>query len=618
MKQLKNFLIKREQSQARLSFAKREKSRLLAKTIMTLALLLTAATGAWAQEEVLLTTITPTSMTTYDETTPGVVTVVISGIDSYNAYYGWKRVDEGTATITVTAAEGYTITRCVFKQFPSEYPNRVLEDDKTPFVMTINGAGMGDASCFIEASDGQRNSPAGMDGASVIEVYGTAASSGTAVPLTQGTGEKINEWTLTNGMPAGNVTVSVDYYPQATMAEGAVTAATDVAATTDAPLVTVDATKLTGVAKMMYYVSTEATAPAYDAEGWTDVLPTAKDYTEAANLNVWYYPVGTDEGVGGATATYSDGDMNTTALTVTLGAAPTYNVEFAEGIEESDKWTADPNTGVTKGQTVTVTYTGERRVKGVKAVKKAAASGTPLDNATTAWTAGTYAVPAGGLTYSAAITVSGDVTLVLTDGETLTLNKGISLASGATLTVQGNGTMNVNGTNGADINTQVMDASADSGTEAISGSGTVVLTSGTLTATGGKGGNVNDYYPECKGGHGAAGISCTLIVNGGTVTATGGNGGSLTGGNSGPMGVAGNGGAGISGALTVNGGTLTATGGDGGAKSTGEDAQAGTNGRGISSTWTAGTGITFSDSANGTTWTANSGTSSTQKYVKAE
>ncbi len=274
---------------------------------------------------------------------------------------------------------------------------------------------------------------------------------------------------------------------------------------------------------------------------------------------------------------------------------------------------------ITEGTAMTVTYNGTKKVIGVKAEKKAAPAGTPLDNTTTAWTAGTYAVPAGGLTYSAAITVSGDVTLVLTDGETLTLNKGISLASGATLTIEGNGTMNVNGTNGADINTQKMNASADSGTEAISGSGTVVLTSGTLTAKGGKGGNVNDYYPECKGGHGAAGISCTLIVNGGTVTATGGNGGSLTnGGDPGPMGVAGNGGAGISGALTVNGGTLTATGGDGGAKSTGEEAQAGTNGRGISSTWTAGTGITFSDSANGTTWTANSGTSSTQKYVKAE
>ena len=296
-----------------------------------------------------------------------------------------------------------------------------------------------------------------------------------------------------------------------------------------------------------------------------------------------------------------------------------YTVSMKDGVKDADKWTITPNPAE-EGQTVTLQYNGRLKVKGVKATSDAAPAapaGIPLDNTTTAWSAGTYAVPAGGLTYSDAITVSGDVTLVLTDGETLTLNKGISLASGATLTIQGNGTMNVNGTNGADNNSNGEGASGGSGTAAISGSGTVVLTSGTLTATGGKGGNVSDYMPECKGGHGAAAISCTLTVNGGTLTATGGNGGSLTNG-MGFEGVAGNGGAGISGALTVNGGTLTATGGNGGAKSNGPDAQAGTNGRGVSSTWTAGTGITFSDSADGTTWTANSGTSSMQKYVKAE
>jgi len=49
---------------------------------------------------------------------------------------------------------------------------------------------------------------------------------------------------------------------------------------------------------------------------------------------------------------------------------PTYTVEFAEGTEESDKWTAEPNTGVKKGQTVTVTYTGSKKVIGVKAEKR--------------------------------------------------------------------------------------------------------------------------------------------------------------------------------------------------------------------------------------------------------
>ena len=189
------------------------------------------------------------------------------------------------------------------------------------------------------------------------------AKPGTVLPT-----PNVNEWSLTQ--PAGNVTVSVEYFPQATAADGAVTAATDAKATTDAPLVTVDATQLTGAAKMMYYASTEATAPDYDAEGWSDKVPTAEKFTEAGNVNVWYYPVGTDEGVGGATATYSDGDMNATALAVSLGAAPTYDVEFAEDNPEPDKWSASPNTDVKKGTEVTVTYTGERKVIGVKAEKK--------------------------------------------------------------------------------------------------------------------------------------------------------------------------------------------------------------------------------------------------------
>ena len=171
-------------------------------------------------------------------------------------------------------------------------------------------------------------------------------------------------------MPAGNVTVNVDYYPQATAAEGALTAATGVAATTSAPLVTLDASKLTGATKLMYLVnkSTDATKPAYDAQGWSDKVPTADSFTEAGNVNVWYYPVGTDD--EDPAKTYSDGDICATALTVTLAAAPTYSVTFADGIEESDKWTASPNADVKKGQTVTVTYTGERKVIGVKAEKK--------------------------------------------------------------------------------------------------------------------------------------------------------------------------------------------------------------------------------------------------------
>ena len=72
--------------------------------------------------------------------------------------------------------------------------------------------------------------------------------------------------------------------------------------------------------------------------------------------------------------------VDTEAGTASVRAAVpgTYNVTFAEGIPEPDKWTASPATDVKKGQTVTVTYTGTRKVIGVKAEKKAAAPATAL------------------------------------------------------------------------------------------------------------------------------------------------------------------------------------------------------------------------------------------------
>ena len=52
-------------------------------------------------------------------------------------------------------------------------------------------------------------------------------------------------------------------------------------------------------------------------------------------------------------------------------AASTYSVTLAEGTEDADKWTIEPKTGLNGGETVTVTYSGEKKVKSVKAVKKA-------------------------------------------------------------------------------------------------------------------------------------------------------------------------------------------------------------------------------------------------------
>ncbi len=155
-----------------------------------------------------------------------------------------------------------------------------------------------------------------------------------------------------------------------------------------------------------------------------------------------------------------------------------------------------------------------------------AVTATPLDTTTTAWTAGAFAVPTGGLTYNNSVNVSGDVTLVLTEGETLTLNKGISIADGATLTVQGKGTLIANGEKGDDCTWGGEgQAYAGGGTDAIRGNGTMIVNSGTVTATGGNGGNALASNCYNYGGDGGHGIGCALTVNGGNVTGIGGNGG---------------------------------------------------------------------------------------------
>lgn len=220
--------------------------------------------------------------------------------------------------------------------------------------------------------------------------------------------------------------------------------------------------------------------------------------------------------------------------------------------------------------------------------KTQAAAVTTLNNTIKAWTAGSYAVPAGGLTYSDAITVSGDVTLTLTDGETLTLNKGISLASGATLTVEGNGAMVVNGTNNSTAST-------------VAGStGTLILTSGTLTATGGKGQDMTDDFET--GASGGAAINGSVTVNGGSLTAKGGNGGNCIGDLASTHGGAG--GAAISGDVTITDGAVAATGGNGGSingSDAGYDVHGGAGGAAIggNATLTGGT-LTTTQGANGT------------------
>ena len=266
-------------------------------------------------------------------------------------------------------------------------------------------------------------------------------------------------------------------------------------------------------------------------------------------------------------------------------------VSMTYGDSSSPLQPGETSLGDVEGKTVTLNINPKTgyRVKSVTVEKPAEATIT-LDNTTTGWRDGIYAVPAGGLTYSDAITVAGDVTLLLPDGETLTLNKGIGLAEGATLTVQGGGTMNVNGTDSSTAST-------------VAGTGTLVLTGGTLTAKGGDGQSLSNPDPETKGNAGGVAINGAVIVNGGILTATGGDGGSINASTL-PRCNGGAGGAAISGAVTINSGTLAATGGNGGSitiTSYGDDNRGGAGGAAIGGAVTINGGtLTATKGDNGT------------------
>ena len=102
------------------------------KLLSLLVLLMTAVTGAVAQTETLLTTITATAKEQASYSTANVATVSFSytagGSSAYLANWGWW----GYGWIaTVTAAEGYTITKCIFY----DDANRTATDSEAPFVV---------------------------------------------------------------------------------------------------------------------------------------------------------------------------------------------------------------------------------------------------------------------------------------------------------------------------------------------------------------------------------------------------------------------------------------------------------------------------------------------------
>ncbi len=157
------------------------------KLFSMLVLLAAVATGAVAQTETLLTTITATAKEQASYSTANVATVSFSytagGSSAYLANWGWWGYGWSA---TVTAAEGYTITKCIFyddanrEATDSEAPFVVetTEEDKTP---RINGTPIDGGNMWSK-------------GIKKIEVYGYVTPTATqySVTLADGTEDATN------------------------------------------------------------------------------------------------------------------------------------------------------------------------------------------------------------------------------------------------------------------------------------------------------------------------------------------------------------------------------------------------------------------------------------------
>ena len=271
-----------------------------------LVLLAAVATGAWAQTETLLTTITATAKEQASYSTANVATVSFSytagGSSAYLANWGWWGYGWSA---TVTAAEGYTITKCIFY----DDANRTATDSEAPFVVETTEE---DKTPRINGTpiDGGNNQSKGLK---KIEVYGYTPVSG--VTLSQ------DDAVLTVGGETLTLTATV------------------------APANAKDKT-------VSWTTSNDAVATV-DANGVVTAVSAGTATITATATN------GTDD--------TSDDKTATCTVTVTQN----YKVTLADGTEDSGNWTISP-ANPQPGDVVTITYGGTKKVKSVKAVKKAA------------------------------------------------------------------------------------------------------------------------------------------------------------------------------------------------------------------------------------------------------
>ena len=354
MIQYSNFLIKREQSRAGSRFAECEKSRLKAKILMTLALLLTAVTGAWA--------------TDYNPLTNGLVLHVGDTFTPDKTYYlpsyNW---DFGTGVAP------YKLVRVNATPPEFTFGDPVIEEaaDGKYYAFYVNGWGSYNLRYTPEKE---------INGLGEYVFEATATSDGLTVTLNgdfvtfavhEGPAEppltvawNASAKTGTFQMPGSDVVLTPLYAPTAKWdvvetVEQRPAALEGIIAGQDEAIVTPGQS---AQGTVMYAVTTTAdAAPALDA--FSATVPTAKTYDDATTLYVWYYIQGDDTPDGQQPTeenTFNDSEISTTPLTVQV-LTNKFDIQFTAANDNTIQ--AGKATVTVDGQPATLT---DGKLQGVK------------------------------------------------------------------------------------------------------------------------------------------------------------------------------------------------------------------------------------------------------------
>ena len=504
---------------------KQKTVRKLLSFLLTLALVLGLMPGMGltayaAPTETLLTTITATGKEQASYSTANVATVSFSytagGSSAYRANWGWWGYGW---TATVTPADGYTITKCVFY----DDANRKATDSEAPFVV---GTTEEDKTPQVNGTPILAYTSKGI---TKIEVYGYATPTPALDPISY------MAWNGTTLVEKTGDDACTDYTvvtaDTTTFEDGkwyvisnSVTVSNRITVTGTANLILCDGATLN--ASKGITVNSGNTINIYAQIGGTGELNAGSDLNVAS--------------IGGGARYQSSGTVNIHGGKITATGGSN-----ASGIGGA----LDGGNGEVNIYGGNVTARGQNFAAGIGGYSKKSGGTVNIYGGTvnaSGSQSGTTGIGIGG-------TNPGNCVVHIYGGEVTATSEKVAAGIQGTVTIDG-GTVTANG----GVSEMIDDSSGE--TYSSNGiNGTVTVNGGTVTAFGG---NVTGGYAsaiESYGGtiYACSGINGTVTISGGTVTATGGN---VTGdiNNYGGTIYACNG---VNGTVTISGGTVTATGG---------------------------------------------------------